>query len=61
MTLIMGANCSDGMVLVGDKKITIGSGTDYSFANKIFSPYNNVVVGSSGFSGMYRSFQARLK
>lgn len=61
MTLITGANCRDGIVLVGDKKITVGNGTDYSFAKKIFSPFSNVVVGSSGYSGMYRSFQARLK
>ncbi|MGQ0792032.1 MAG: hypothetical protein ACT4NJ_07430 [Nitrosopumilaceae archaeon] len=61
MTLIMGANCQDGAVLVGDKKITLGNGTDFTFAEKIFSPYSNVVVGSSGYGGLYRSFQARLK
>jgi len=61
MTLIMGANCKNGAVMVGDKKITLGNGTDFSFAEKIFSPFSNVIVGSSGYSGMYRSFQARLK
>ena len=57
----MGANCSDGVVLVGDRRITVGGGADFSHGKKIFSPYGNIIVGSSGYSGMYRSFQARLK
>lgn len=60
MTYIVGANCSDGIVLVGDKKITIGQGTQHNYAKKIFSPLNSIVIGSSGASGMYRTFQSRL-
>lgn len=60
MTYIVGAKCTDGVVLVGDKKITLGEGTEHSYAKKIFSPLTSIVIGSSGASGMYRTFQARL-
>lgn len=60
MTYIVGANCTDGIVLVGDKKITIGQGTQHNYAKKIFSPLASIVIGSSGASGMYRTFQSRL-
>lgn len=60
MTYIIGAQCKDGIVLVGDTKISIGAGTEHSFAKKIILPSQGVVVGSSGSSGLYRTFQARL-
>lgn len=61
MTYIIGGQCNDGVVLVGDKKISIGGGTEYSYANKIISPSIGIVVGSSGSSGLYRTFQSRLR
>jgi len=60
LTYILGAQCEDGVVLVGDTKITIGGGTEYSYARKIINPSEGIVVGSSGSSGLYRSFQSRL-
>jgi 20S proteasome alpha/beta subunit len=60
LTYIIGSKCTDGIVLVGDTKITIGGGTEYSYAKKIIHPSENIVVGSSGSSGLYRSFQSRL-
>lgn len=60
MTYVIGANCKDGITLVGDKKITIDGGADFTFGNKIFSPLNTVVIGSSGYSGMYKTFQSRM-
>lgn len=61
MTYIIGGKCTDGVVLVGDKKISIGGGTEYSYANKIISPSLGIVIGSSGSSGLYRTFQSRLR
>jgi 20S proteasome alpha/beta subunit len=60
MTYVVGAVCNDGIVLVGDKKITIDEGADYTWGNKIFQPFNTTVIGSSGISGMYKSFQTRM-
>ncbi|WP_406655547.1 hypothetical protein V7O62_07075 [Methanolobus sp. ZRKC2] len=60
MTYILGARCSDGVVLVGDTKITMEDGADFSNAKKIFNPFNSVVFGAAGFSGLYKAFQNRL-
>jgi len=60
MTYIVGAKCTDGVVFVGDTKITLSDGSGHSYADKIFSPLNHVVVGSSGATGLYRTFQSRL-
>ncbi|UCG54765.1 MAG: hypothetical protein JSV32_00670 [Dehalococcoidia bacterium] len=60
MTLIMGAKCINGIALIGDRKITIDSGADYTYGDKLFAPLNTIVVGSSGLSGMYKSFQNRV-
>lgn len=60
MTYILGAKCSDGVVLVGDTKVTIDDGADYTYSNKIFNPFNTVVMGSAGISGLYKTFQNRI-
>ena len=51
MTYIVGARCSDGVVLIGDTKVTIDSGADYAYSKKITIPLGNVVMGSAGILG----------
>jgi len=59
MTYILGARCKDGVVLIGDTRITIGA--DFEYSKKIImNALNNVVMGSSGRSGLYRDFQNRI-
>lgn len=62
MTYILGARCSNGIVLVGDTKITIGDGTDFTYSKKILVPrgLNNIVMGSAGTKGLYEEFQRRI-
>lgn len=60
LTYIVGARCKDGVVMIADKKITIDEGADYTFAKKIFQPYETVIIGAAGATGQVRSFQARL-
>lgn len=60
MTYILGARCKDGVVPVGDTKVTIGGGTDYTYGKKIISRLNNIVMGSAGASGLYKNFQDRM-
>ena len=60
MTYILGARCKDGVVLVGDTKLTIGGGTDIEYAKKITFPLTNVVMGASGSGGLYKDFQNRI-
>jgi 20S proteasome alpha/beta subunit len=60
MTYILGARCSDGVVLVGDTKITTDEGAKFTFGKKLFKPFTSVVMGASGISGLYKSFQDRM-
>ena len=60
MTYILGARCVDGVVLVGDTKVTIEEGADYAYAKKIQPPLTTVVMGSSGMGGLYKDFQNRI-
>lgn len=63
MTYILGAKCKDGIVLIGDTKITIEGGTDFSYDKKIIVPIdlNNVVMGSAGAGGLFEEFQRRIQ
>lgn len=60
MTYIFGARCFDGVVLVGDTKVTLEEGAAYAYSKKLFKPFTSVVMGSSGTSGVYQSFQDRI-
>jgi len=61
MTYILGAKCKDGIVLVGDTKITIGGGADIEYSRKITFPLTYVVMGSAGAEGLYRDFQNKIQ
>jgi len=39
MTYVLGAKCTDGVVLVSDTKITTHYGNDYSYDDKITGEY----------------------
>ena len=60
MTYILGARCSDGVVLVGDTKVTIEGGADFAYSKKITRPLATVVMGSAGIGGLYKDFQNRM-
>jgi 20S proteasome alpha/beta subunit len=60
MTYILGARCCDGVVLVGDTKITIEEGARYTYGKKLFKASETVVMGASGISGFFSSFQNRI-
>jgi 20S proteasome alpha/beta subunit len=62
MTYILGARCTDGVVLVGDTKITIDEGADFAYQKKIkrIFPQGNVVMGASGMGGLYKDFTNRV-
>jgi len=61
MTFILGAKCVDGVVMVGDTKVIVGDGTNYSYAKKIVSPASTIVVGAAGASGLFDSFLSRMQ
>lgn len=57
MTYILGARCKDGVVLVGDTKITVENDADFEYDEKINYPFNSAVFGSAGVGGIYKNFQ----
>lgn len=60
MTYILGSNCVDGVVLVGDRKIVSGDGSSHEYGYKIFADAPFMVVGSSGTSGLFEKFREKL-
>jgi 20S proteasome alpha/beta subunit len=57
MTFILGSRCKDGVVLVADKKVTIGEGENYDECDKLFGEIGHVVYGCSGDAGMFELFR----
>lgn len=60
MTYILGSNCADGVVLVGDRKIVSGDGSSHEYGDKIFRDVPFMVVGSSGISGLFEKFREKV-
>lgn len=63
MTFILGSKCSDGVVLVADKKITVtdNSGMYFDYSDKLFAELRHAIFGSSGSTGNYEHFRGRIK
>ena len=62
MTLILGAKCVDGVVLVGDRKFTVTDlyGTTYIYGDKILGELNGVLTGFSGDLGAFQVFTRKI-
>ena len=60
MTYILGSVCSDGVVLVGDRKVSLGDGTTHEYQDKLFLDNPWMVVGSSGILGLFEKFREML-
>lgn len=58
LTYILGARCKDGVVLVADRVVSRGS--KYEYEDKLTLPFNDVVMGSAGTSGLFDQFLKRL-
>jgi 20S proteasome alpha/beta subunit len=59
MTYILGSRCKDGVVLIGDRKVT--GGTDVNYEDKLFMDIHPMVIGSSGVLGLFEKFRYRLR
>jgi len=60
MTYILGARCTDGIVLVGDRKVSRG-GASVEYEDKVFSDVGNVVIGASGAVGLFDKFRRQMR
>jgi hypothetical protein len=72
MTFILGAKCSDGVVLVGDTKIILNDERRPLYSKKLDVPLaksdiheesniNDIVMGSAGLKMLYEDFKNRLQ
>lgn len=62
MTLIIGINCKDGVVLVSDTKITDTESTTPIFDRKILTPLEKTpfVVGAAGYTNLFNEFNRKI-
>lgn len=61
MTFILGSKCSDGVVLIGDRKITTADGSYEGYGDKIFQNIDGVVWGAAGALNYFNSFKERVR
>lgn len=61
MTLIMGARCADGTMLVADRKMSSGVGSDVEYANKVTGEIKGALTAFSGDRGTFELFRNRLR
>jgi 20S proteasome alpha/beta subunit len=53
MTYVLGSRCSDGVVIVADRKHTIEQKGDSVYDNKIFGEFSGIITSFSGIRGNY--------
>lgn len=56
MTYILGARCIDGVALIADKIVTIDDGKEKSLTTKLFSDFDNRIIGYSGSRVYFEKF-----
>ena len=59
MTLILGAKCVDGVVMIADKKVTIDCGADFDYTNKLHGVLKHVIFGASGSPDSFELFKGQ--
>jgi 20S proteasome alpha/beta subunit len=60
MTYILAARCSDGVVLVADKRFTINGGIDYEYDKKLLGEFFGVIIGFAGIRGTFEIFKTNI-
>jgi len=57
LTVIIGAKCSDGIVMIADRKITDMTGNTLQYDNKIFGDMEHILIGYGGGIGTFDIFR----
>jgi 20S proteasome alpha/beta subunit len=57
LTVVIGAKCSDGIVMVADKKISTISGKELKFEGKMFGDLAHVLIEYAGNVNMFGIFR----
>lgn len=61
MTYVLGVRCSDGVVLIGDTKMTVNNGINEKFGDKITGELTGVLTGFSGLRDQFEPFRSQLR
>ena len=61
MTIILGVKCIDGIVLVGDRKLTDSNKTDFSYGDKITGEVEGFLTAFSGDKSVFDLFRIKLR
>jgi 20S proteasome alpha/beta subunit len=61
MTYILGSRCSDGVVVVADRKFTVDYGSSYLYDTKLVHEMGGIVVCFSGNRGVFELFQTEIR
>ena len=56
MTYVLSSRCSDGVVIIADRKHTIDKAEDSVYDNKIFGEFSGIITSFSGIRGNYELF-----
>lgn len=61
MTYVIGARCRDGVVIIGDRKVTGGVSIDpYEEKIRKTPPFNDAVFAAAGLGGLFEEFLEEL-
>jgi 20S proteasome alpha/beta subunit len=61
MTYVLGVRCSDGVVLIGDTKMTVNNGINEKFGDKITGELTGTLTGFSGLRDQFEPFRSQLR
>ena len=61
MTIILGVKCIDGVVLVGDRKLTDVDKIDFSYGDKITGEVEGFLTAFSGDKSVFDLFRIKLR
>lgn len=61
MTYILGSRCSDGVVLVADRKFTFECRPNFLYEDKIISELQGIIIAFSADRGTFELFRTRLR
>lgn len=60
MTFILGSRCSDGVVMIADRRFTENYGSSYLYDDKLIHHVQGIIVGFSGSRGIFELFTSEI-
>lgn len=61
MTFILGSRCIDGVVMIADKKVTLGDCSEHYYENKLFGEIRHVIFGAAGSTNLFELYRGYVR